>query len=109
MLSFQLSAIDLVLVIAVVVLFILYLKKFSISFPEEKHFRKLAAQEVAKQELVSQESSQEKTKKNFRADGTKCPRGYGNIRKLNSNNSISDRCLGCYNIVECYSVDLDKF
>jgi len=109
MLSFQLSAIDLVLVIAVIVLFILYLKKFTISFPEEKQFRKIAAKELATQELASQESSQKKDQRDLSSYGTKCPRGYGNIRKLNSNNSISDRCLGCYNIVKCYSVDFDKF
>ena len=65
MLSFQLSAIDLVLVIAVIVLFVLYLKKFTTSFPEEKQFRKLAAKELATQELASQESSQKENRKGF--------------------------------------------
>lgn len=98
MLSFELSAIDVVLVIAVIILFILYMKKFSVSFPEEKHFRKLAAQEISQKEKQVQ----------VETNNTKCPRGYGNIKKLNEDNSISDRCLGCYNIMDCYSVKVDE-
>ena len=34
---------------------------------------------------------------------TECPRGFGNIKRLAENDSVSERCLGCYMIVECYS------
>jgi len=36
-------------------------------------------------------------------DYTACPRGLGNIRKLGEGNSVSERCLGCYRLMECYS------
>ena len=36
-------------------------------------------------------------------DYTACPRELGNIRKLGENNSVSERCLGCYRLMECYS------
>jgi hypothetical protein len=36
-------------------------------------------------------------------DYTKCPRGFGNIRTLGEDNSVSEKCLGCYRIMECYS------
>ena len=98
MLSFDLSAIDVVLVIAVITLFILYLKKFSVSIPDEKHFRKQAAQELSRKEKQV----------NLAANSAKCPRGYGDIKKMNENNSISDRCLACYNIMECYSARIDE-
>lgn len=42
-----------------------------------------------------------------RNDHTGCPRGFGDIKKLNRDSSISERCLGCYNIMECY--DKNKF
>jgi hypothetical protein len=37
-----------------------------------------------------------------RDDYSECPRGFGNIRKLGNDGSVSDRCLGCYRIMECY-------
>jgi hypothetical protein len=37
------------------------------------------------------------------SDYTECPRGFGNIRMLGEDNSVSERCLGCYRIMECYS------
>lgn len=97
MLSFELSAIDIVLVIAVVILLLLYLKKFSVSFPEEKYFRRKAAKES------TQKIKQKSANMNLRVDNAKCPRGYGNIRRLGPDNSVSDKCLGCYKIMDCYS------
>ena len=99
MLSFELSAIDIVLVIAVVILLILYLKKFSVSFPEEKYFRKIEKKEKDKQ------IKQLKHNLNY----SECPRGFGDIRVLGQDNSVSEKCLGCYKIVECYSVDKKDF
>ena len=32
-----------------------------------------------------------------------CPRGFGNIKIIGEDNSISERCLGCYMITQCYS------
>ena len=34
---------------------------------------------------------------------TKCPRGFGNIKRIDEDDSISERCLGCYMIMECYT------
>jgi hypothetical protein len=100
MLSFELSAIDIVLVISVVILLLLYLKKFSVSFPEEKYFRKQAAKE-SKQKIKNLKPTN--TNPNNKLDYAKCPRGYGDIRKLGPDNSVSEKCLGCYKIMECYT------
>ena len=64
MLSFQVSAIDIVLVIAVVVLIILYMKKFSVTFPDETYFKKVAAEEK-KQEILAREKSEAKRYKKY--------------------------------------------
>ena len=92
MLSFEVSAIDLILVIAVVVLLLLYLKNFATAVPEDKFFKPKIVKDLNKKrkQLVSKTSYAE------------CPRGFGNIRKLGDDNSVSDRCLGCYRIMECY-------
>ena len=93
MLSFELTAIDLILVIAVIVLLILYLTKFSVKTIEPSSFRQPIAKDSSPERLVS--TSQR--------DYAECPRGFGNIRKLGEDNSVSERCLGCYKIMECYS------
>ena len=92
MLSFDLSAIDLILVLSVLLLLILYMTKLS-GNPEVKKFnleRKKVL--VAKKNLsVSQN------------EFTKCPRGFGNIKKFSDDYSVSDKCLGCHMIIECFS------
>jgi len=93
MISFELTAIDLILVISVIVLLILYLTKFSVKTLEQKSFRQPRAKD-AKQERFALSSQ---------SDYTECPRGFGNIKKLGEDNSVSERCLGCYKIMECYS------
>ncbi len=93
MISFELSAIDLILVIAVIVLLILYLTKFSVNTFEPKSFRQPRAKDA----------KQERSTLRFQSNYTECPRGFGNIKKLGEDNSVSERCLGCYKIMECYS------
>ena len=93
MLSFELSAIDLILVISVVVLLILYLTKISVKKYEKITLRKPTL------EMPLQKISEPIQHRDF----TECPRGFGNIKKLNKDNSVSERCLGCYRLMECYS------
>jgi len=66
---------------------------------EEKQFRqpkKLDNTQVAATPPAKPASAPER-------DYTKCPRGFGNIRTLGKDNSVSEKCLGCYRIMECYS------
>ena len=93
MLSFELSAIDIILTISVVVLLILYITKNSARNHEEKPF---------KQPILSA-APPERPAPTPQRDYTACPRGLGNIRKLGEDNSVSERCLGCYRLMECYS------
>ena len=48
-------------------------------------------------------TKQKKTVLTFHSNYTKCPRGLGNIKKLGEGNSVSERCLGCHMIMNCYS------
>jgi hypothetical protein len=100
MLSFELTAIDLILVIAVIVLLILYLTKLANS-PEQ--FLKRSIAKSASRERVESTSQGDAHARAY----TECPRGFGNIRKLDNDGSVSDRCLGCYRIMECYSESVD--
>jgi len=93
MLSFELSAIDIILTISVVVLLILYITKRTTINQKEK----------PSQQSTSSTVSSERPAQMPHRDHTECPRGFGNIRKLGEDNSVSERCLGCYRIMECYS------
>ena len=47
--------------------------------------------------------SPEKVTSNSQSGYVECPRGFGYIRKIGDDGSVSERCLGCYRIMECYS------
>jgi len=91
MLSFELTAIDLILVIAVIVLLVLYWTKLS-KIPDEQFFRG----------AIAKAASPEKIASNPQSGYAECPRGFGYIRKIGDDGSVSERCLGCYRIMECY-------
>jgi hypothetical protein len=91
MLSFELSAIDIILVVAVLVLFLLYWTKLS-TIPEKNLFRGLTTQNM------KQKKNTEKPQNGY----AECPRGFGHIKRIDDDGSVSERCLGCYRIMECY-------
>ncbi|MEJ2241919.1 MAG: hypothetical protein P8Y18_07235 [Candidatus Bathyarchaeota archaeon] len=96
MIEFELSAIDIILAIAVVVLLVLYLKHFSPSSLGSK---------ANQQNVIVNTEKQEKQNvpKPKKEDYAECPRGFGKIKNLSNDNSVSERCLGCYQIMECYT------
>ena len=93
MISFELSAIDIILSIAVVVLLILYLKKFSVPQIGKQSFPPSIATTIEDRSISNHKKE----------DYSECPRGFGSIKNLSDDNSVSERCLGCYQIMECYS------
>lgn len=92
MLSFELTAIDIILVMAVLVLVVLYWTKLA-NIPDQQIFRGILTNNTRPEKFISYPQN----------DYTECPRGFGNIKKVNDNGSVSERCLGCYRIMDCYS------
>ncbi len=92
MLTFELSAIDLILAIAVVVLLLMYITKLEPKNPDQASFLK----------KIKKPSTTKKSTIQVQNEYAECPRGFGNIRKIGEDNSVSERCLGCYRIMECY-------
>ena len=91
MLSFEVTAIDLILVIAVMVLLVLYWTKLS-KIPDVQFFRQSTAKDTSAERLATEPQS----------GYAECPRGFGYIKKIGDEGSVSERCLGCYRIMECY-------
>ena len=45
---------------------------------------------------------QNKNMENPQNGYAECPRGFGHIKRIGEDGSVSERCLGCYRIMECY-------
>lgn len=87
MLAFELSAIDLILVITVIALLVLYWTKLS---------------KINEEQIIMETKPTEKNATNTKNNYTECPRGFGYIKKITDDGSVSEKCLGCYRIMECY-------
>ena len=112
MISFEVSAIDIILVIAVFVLLILYMTKLLEKSSEKTSFlSKVTKTKILEKSpektlfhsQLTQGEKQERFLSRPQTDYTECPRGFGKIRKLGEDNSVSEKCLGCYEIMECFS------
>ena len=110
MLSFELSAIDLILAIAVIVLLVLYITKSSAKSPTEE--KTLVVRESSPEEPVEEAATPEEEKKGLmssklqpQAGSASCPFGFGYLRKLDKEAPIPDGCLSCSRIVDCYSAN----
>jgi len=106
MLSFELSAIDLILALAVIILLILYITKLSAKPSTEE--RLLVARKKVSEKPATEATTPEEERKRLmstqpQTGSVKCPYGFGYLRKLDREASIPDGCLGCSRIMECYS------
>jgi len=97
MLSFELSALDLILVIAVVLLLILYVTRSSAEPPtQEKRF---AGEKTPPKKLAEEDT---RLLPHVQKDSSKCPYGFGYLKKLDKAAPIPDKCLSCSRIMECF-------
>ena len=102
MLSFELSAIDIVLLVAVLILLSLYVTKRS-----EAPRAKSRSQEAETHE------TREKSKKTFEKQKSKtytpqpqvgfqnCLHHFGYLKSLPKNTPVPDECFGCPQVMEC--------
>jgi len=122
MLPFELSTIDLILAIAVIILLILYIAKSSVKPPTEE---KLLAEEARAKIFERFRSKLSKVLDRlsslsfFAGEGrrkvvvmreratasTKCPYGFGYLKKFDKDGSIPDKCLVCSRLMECFSAN----
>ena len=108
MLSFELSAIDLILAVAVIILLILYLTKSSARPSTEEKL--LVSKEGSSEKPATEAAMREDERKELvsaqpQPGSARCPFGFGYLSKLDKEASIPDGCLGCSRIMECYSAN----
>ena len=106
MLSFELSAIDLILAIAVIILLVLYITRLSGRPPVEE--RLLVRKESSSEKPVTEASVPEEegerpvsTQPKSQIDSEPCPFGFGYLSKLDREASIPDGCLRCPRVMDC--------
>jgi ferredoxin-like protein FixX len=102
MLSFELSAVDLVLFIAIIVLFLLYLR-FSTRFDWLNQKKRLQHSETVVDETAKKYEIKDEKKREIVVPliSGKCPFNFGYLRKLSDEVSIPTECLECSRILEC--------
>lgn len=91
MLSFEISAMDIILSLSVIVLLLLYWTKLS----------KIVELPLIRTPTIKSPQP-EKTETNPQTDYEECPRGFGYIKKIGTDGAVSERCLDCYRSVDCY-------
>jgi hypothetical protein len=94
MLSFDLSVIDIVLVIAVIILLILQItKRPAKTTTEEKPTTAIADLKTEEEEVQSPTPPQK--------NSDECPHQFGYLKKLGKNAAIPDECLSCSRMMKC--------
>ncbi len=118
MLPFELSVIDLILAIAVIILLILFLTRSLVKRPAEekpltekaragilRRFRSKPSRARPRRSSFDREGRRDDVAMGERAtDSTKCPYGFGSLKKFDIDGSIPDKCLVCPKLMECFSV-----
>lgn len=109
MVSFELSL--LILLIAVIVLLIFYVIYLTEPSAKPSAQEKLSVEEKIppKKPTATATNPKEEGKKplppRHQADSTKCPHGFGNLKKRDKSADIPDECLSCPRMLECLSSD----
>ena len=105
MLSFELSAIDLILVIAVVILLILYITKLSTKSTAEQKpnvDKRGSSEKPAAKAARFRAEGEIRSPTHSPKDSAKCHHHFGYLKKLGKNAAIPDECLSCLKIMECF-------
>jgi Na+-transporting methylmalonyl-CoA/oxaloacetate decarboxylase gamma subunit len=105
MLSFEISVIDVVLVLAIIVLLILYITKLStksvaepeLSVPEEK-----GAEKTSKAVETQKSIDERRLPTRPQTSSLECPYHFGYLKKLPEHAPIPDECFRCPRMAECF-------
>ena len=104
MLSFDLSAIDIVLLVAVLILFLLYTSRKPGESRTESGFEP-NLDKKRKIPLIKKENSQAKKPKTSptqpNAESQNCAHEFGYLKDLPRNTPVPDECFGCPKVMQC--------
>jgi hypothetical protein len=98
-LTFDISIFDITMLIAIIVLFTLYLT----STPKESSMRKTVLKKVINTKKPTQNPKPQKTQNNNHTNkNPNCPHHYGYLKThRDKNKNIPEECVGCTKLVQC--------
>ncbi len=104
MLSFELSVIDVVLAISIVIILLLYTTRKPIKYitePELSREKKKSVEE-SKRDIVMSETSKRKKSHTRSSEGpVLCPHHLGYLKTLPKRSSIPEECYSCPRMMQC--------
>jgi len=102
MLSFDISAIDIVLLVAVMVLIVLFITQHRGKAVVESQLTPSSLGETSeKLETRVRSKSKERNTKQSPLGFTKCIHDFGFLRNLPQNTPVPDECFGCPTVMRC--------
>jgi hypothetical protein len=102
MLSFDLSAIDVVLMVAMLILFLLVITQKRSHPPPEPDLRTNNQETVVEMSEKTRGTTMERPLSNQSADAfQKCVHQFGYLKTMPKNTSIPDECFGCPKVLRC--------
>jgi len=102
MLSFELSAIDIVLLIAVMILLLLFITQRRSQLATESQLPIQDREEILGKPETTEKTAKEKLSKERSSVGfTKCVHHFGYLRNLPQNTPVPDECFGCPKVMRC--------
>lgn len=102
MLSFEISAIDVVLMVAMLILLVLFVtQRKSQSMAEPRLSinpqQKLSEEPEVKKEITVEDRLDKPSANNFRG----CIHQFGHLKGMSENTPIPDECFGCPKVLRC--------
>ena len=102
MLSFDISAIDIVLLVAVMVLIVLFITQHRGGAAVESKLPPSSLEENSeKLETSRQSKNKEHNTRQSSLGFTKCIHDFGYLRNLPQNTPVPDECFGCPQVMRC--------
>ena len=101
MLSFDITAVDVVLLIAVLVLFLLFIAQRRSQAVTETQLPYDRVETPEKPETTMQASKGKPTVRHSPEDFQRCIHNFGYLRNLPANTPVPDECFGCTKAMRC--------
>jgi hypothetical protein len=106
MLSFEVSAIDVVLLVAVLVLLLLFISQRRGHSAAEPRLDTDVQEKLSKKKAVKVEKAAEDSVKKQSTEGfQECAHEFGYLKDMPKNTPVPDECFGCPNVLRCMFPD----
>ena len=101
MLSFDVSAVDVVLLVAMFVLFMLFISQKRGHSVAEPRLNMNAHEKLSKKPSKTEKTAESSVKKQAAEGFQECVHQFGHLKDMPKNTPIQDECFGCPKVLRC--------